>query len=173
MVPFKTTIQKFKAQGEKTGWTYIEIPLAVTEKINPGIKKSYRVKGKLDDYAIKGISILPMGNGMFIMALNASMRKAIRKQKGDILTVQLEKDTAGYKQDEDFLQCLSDEPAAKTFFLSLTKGHQNYFSKWIESAKTAATKSKRIAQAINALAKKWGYPEMLRDITATNKLLKK
>lgn len=173
MILFKTTIQKFKTQGEKTGWTYIEIPLAVSEKINPGIKKSYRVKGKLDDYVIKGVAILPMGNGGFIMALNASMRKAIKKQKGDTLEVQLEIDLTGYKQDEDFLECLSDEPSAKTFFLSLTKGHQNYFSKWIESAKTAETKSKRIANAINALTKKWSYAEMLRDITATNKLFKK
>lgn len=173
MIQFKTTIHKFKQQGEKTGWTYIEIPLVFAEKINPGIKKSYRVKGKLDDYPIKGVAILPMGNGGFIMALNASMRKAIKKQKGDTLEVQLEIDLTGYKQDEDFLECLSDEPSANTFFLSLTKGHQNYFSKWIESAKTTETKSKRIAQAINALAKKWGYPEMLRDIIATNKLLKK
>lgn len=173
MIYFKTVIQKFKEQGEKTGWTYIEIPATIADKINPGIKKSYRVKGRLDNFTIKGIAILPMGNGSFIMALNASMRKTIKKQKGDNIEVYLEKDTTGYVQDNDFLECLADEPAAKSFFDSLTKGHQNYFSKWIESAKTIETKSKRITAAVNALAKKWGYPEMIRDISAKNKLLKK
>ncbi|HVF97457.1 MAG TPA: YdeI/OmpD-associated family protein, partial [Flavisolibacter sp.] len=47
-------------------------------------------------------------------------------------------------------------------FESLTKGHRLYFSKWIESAKTEPTKAKRIAMAVNALAKGWGYPEMMR-----------
>ncbi|MBN8785519.1 MAG: YdeI/OmpD-associated family protein, partial [Terrimonas sp.] len=39
---------------------------------------------------------------------------------------------------------------------------QNYFSKWIESAKTEATRAKRIAMTVSATAKKWGYPEMIR-----------
>jgi uncharacterized protein YdeI (YjbR/CyaY-like superfamily) len=58
--------------------------------------------------------------------------------------------------------CLEDETAAFTAFKALTTGHQIYFSKWIESAKTEATKAKRIAMAVNALEKGWGFPEMLR-----------
>jgi hypothetical protein len=45
----------------------------------------------------------------------------------------------------------------------LPGSHRNYFSKWIDSAKTDATKTKRIAMAVNALSKKWGYPEMMRN----------
>jgi uncharacterized protein YdeI (YjbR/CyaY-like superfamily) len=71
-------------------------------------------------------------------------------------------DTNPVKIDSDFTECLQDDPAALKIFQSLTKGHQHYFSKWIESAKTDGTKAKRIAMAVNALSKGTGFPEMLR-----------
>ena len=162
MVHFKTLIKKFDKQGEKTGWTYIEIMPKQAALINPDVKTSYRVKGKLDNYPIEKIAIMPMGNGSFIMPLNATIRKGIRKQKGAELNVQLELDERQIEIDEDFLACINDEPKALKAFEGLTKGHRNYFSKWIESAKTEQTKAKRIAMAVNALAKGWGYPEMIR-----------
>jgi len=58
--------------------------------------------------------------------------------------------------------CLNDEPKALAYFNTLPKGHQNYFSKWIEAAKTIETKTKRITMAVIALAKQMGYPEMIR-----------
>lgn len=145
MIQFATIIKKFAKQGEKTGWTYIEIPEAIAQQIKPNNKKSFRVKGKLDSFSIKGIALLPMGEGSFIMALNAEMRKGIKKKQGDEIKVQLEEDKKGYELNSEFIDCLKDEPKAYTFFKTLTQGHQNYFSKWIESAKTVETKSKRIA----------------------------
>ena len=32
--------------GEKTGWSYIEIPAAIAQQLKPNYKKSFRVKGK-------------------------------------------------------------------------------------------------------------------------------
>ena len=162
MIKFTTTILKFGKQGEKTGWTYIEIPADLAERLKPGIKKSFRVKGKLDDFEISGTALLPMGGGVFIMALNATMRKGIRKRHGSILKVQLQEDKQSFQFNKDFIECLEDEPGAKKFFQTLTGSHQRYFSKWIDSAKTEPTRVKRITMAVNALAKKWGYSEMLR-----------
>lgn len=163
MIRYTTTIQQFGEQGEKTGWTYIEIPADLAGKLKPGNKKSFRVKGKLDKYAIKGIALLPMGSGRFIMALNKPMRKAIRKNKGAMLKVELEEDSKGYQLNKEFVECLKDEPVAEKFFKKLPRGHQNYFSKWIESAVMETTRVKRIAMAVSALAKEWGYPEMIRN----------
>ena len=39
MVHFITTILKFDKQGEKTGWTYIEIPADIAEQLKPNNKK--------------------------------------------------------------------------------------------------------------------------------------
>jgi uncharacterized protein YdeI (YjbR/CyaY-like superfamily) len=61
------------------------------------------------------------------------------------------------------IACLKDDPPAYSHFKTLTKGHQQYFSKWIESAKTSSTKAKRIVMAVTALAKQQGFPEMLRE----------
>lgn len=94
MIQFTTTISQFAEQGEKTGWTYIVITAAQAGKLMPGNKKSFRVKGKLDEHPIKKVALLPMGDGEFIMPLNATIRKAIRKRKGDKLKVQLEVDKA-------------------------------------------------------------------------------
>jgi hypothetical protein len=162
MFNFTTTILKFGEQGEKTGWTYIELPIDVTQKLKPGNKKSFRVKGKLDEHLIKGVALIPIGDGIFIMPLNEAIRKAIGKRKGAKLSVAIEVDDAPPVLNGEFMDCLADEPKALKTFNSLAKSHQNYFSKWIDSAKTETTKTNRIARAVNALAIGQGYPEMLR-----------
>ena len=68
------------------------------------------------------------------------------------------------------MDCLADEPAAIEFFKTLAGSHQRYFSKWIDSAKTIETKTKRIAWAVTALAKKQGYGEMIRSHSKKNLL---
>ena len=163
MVQYTTTIRKFDKQGEKTGWTYIEIPVDIAEKIKPNNKKSFRVKGKLDNFKISGVALLPMGGGVFIMAINGTMRKGIGKRHGSMLKVQLQVDEKSFEFNKDFIECLKDDSEAKSFFESLPGSHQRYFSKWIDSAKTEPTKVKRIAMAVTALAKKQGYSEMLRS----------
>ena len=162
MVNFKTIVKKFGNQGEKTGWTYIEVPVEIAKKINPGVKKSYRVKGKLDKYLVKSLSLLPMGGGDFIITLNATLRKKTGKRKGDKINVSLELDKDPVRLNPELLDCLEFDPEAKNHFFSLGKSHQNYFSSWIESAKTDQTRTKRIAMAVNALSRKFGFPEMLR-----------
>ncbi len=164
MVQFSAVIKQFHEQGEKTGWTYIEIPSEVAVKLNPGNKKGFRVKGRLDNYSIKSIALLPVGGGDFIMALNATIRKGIKKRKGATLLVQLSVDLEPYKLSQDFMACLEDEPAAIAFFKIQSRSMQNYYSKWIETAKTVHTKTKRIAQAVNALAKKQDFGQMIRSL---------
>ncbi|MFT4018006.1 MAG: YdeI/OmpD-associated family protein [Agriterribacter sp.] len=161
MITFTAILQKFDEHGDKTGWTYIEVPADIAEKLNPGNKKAFRVKGKLDSYAIQGVGLIPMGGGKYLLAVNAAMRKGIKKNKGAMVKVQLAVDKP-YELLKELLDCLADEPPALAFFQSLPQAHQNYFSKWIESAKTEATRAKRIAMTVSATAKKWGYPEMIR-----------
>jgi hypothetical protein len=163
MVKFTTTILQFAEQGEKTGWTYIEIPVDIAQQLKPGNRKSFRVKGKLDKHPIEGISLLPMGGGNFMMTLNAELRKAIGKRRGAQVQVQLmEDDNPNPVTCPELMECLEDDPDALEFFNSLTMGHRNYFMNWINSAKTQPTKDKRIAEAVVAFGKKQGFPEMLR-----------
>jgi len=168
MVKYTTTIKKFGKMGEKTGWTYAEVPADIAEELNPGQKVIYRVKGKLDKFAIKAVALMPMGDGSFILPINAEMRKGIAKKEGAKLELQLSvDDNPNPVSSPEFMECLADEPDAKTFFDTLTKGHQNYFLKWIESAKTPETKAKRIAQSVTGLLRKQDYGTMIRSNKVT------
>jgi hypothetical protein len=163
MVRFKTTILQFKAMGEKTGWSYIKVSAALAQQLKPGNKRSFRVKGKLDAHAISGMALIPMGEGHFILALNAAVRKAIKKEKGASIEVQLEVDAKVLTPPKDLLDCLADEPEALRYFKGLPMSHQNYFGNWIKSAKTAATRTKRIVRVVDAMLKHQNYAEMIRD----------
>src|ERR1700679_1859529 len=162
MISYTTTILRFSEMGEKTGWMYIEIPADVAEQINQGVKKSYRVKGKFDNYKIEKVALLPMGEGVFIIPFNAQMRKATSKKNGATLKVSLELDERTIPINSELLACLADEPKALKYFNSLPKSHQGYFSKWIDTAKTDATKAKRIAESVNGLLKHMDFGAMLR-----------
>ncbi len=148
--------------GEKTGWTYIDVPQKIAQRIYPGNKKPFRIKGSIDGVPVKGMTLMPMGGGDFIMALNADIRKALKKKSGDKVAVEIETDTQAYELNPDFIECLQDDPAAMDFFRSLPGAHQNYYSKWIDSAKTETTRTRRIAQSVTGLSKKMNYAEMLR-----------
>ncbi len=163
MITFTTTIQRFEKKGEKTGWSYIEISVLQAKKLRTETKTSFRVKGKLDGYSLKQTALIPMGDGKFILPINGTMRKETGKKHGDKLKVTLELDESKFIMNADFITCINDDPSASAFFKTLAPGHQRYFSKWIDSAKTTPTKTKRIVMAVNALSRKMGFPEMLRE----------
>ena len=169
MVKFQTLIQKFGKKGEKTGWTYIVVEAKFARQLKPGSKVSFRVKGRLDLYPFAGLALLPMGEGDFILPLNAAIRKAIRKKEGDRLRIEMDPDNRKPVLSADLIKCLKQEPASLAFFKSLPKSHQHYFSKWIESAKTINTKTKRIVMAVTAMAGRQGFGEMLRANRSVNR----
>jgi hypothetical protein len=162
MLIFKTVIAKFEKKGEKTGWSYIEISASQANKLKPGCRTSFRVKGNIDEYVLEKTAVLPVGDGSFILPVNNTIRRAIRKKAGDTVIVSLENDDRKLTLSSDFMKCLKDDKAALDFFRTLPASHQQYFSKWIESAKTASTKAKRITMAVIALGSRQGYPEMIR-----------
>jgi hypothetical protein len=172
MVTFTAMLRKFGAKGEKTGWTYIDVQAAVTEVLNGGQKKAFRVKGRLDTLRIQQVGLVPMGDSAepdetgekapYILAINATMRRGLGKEAGATIQVELERDEAELALSEDLLACLADAPDALAFFETLPRGHQHYFSNWIDSAKTIPTREKRLSQAIAGLSMKLGYGDMIR-----------
>lgn len=160
----KWITEKFGKKGEKTGWTYIAFSPEQIEELGPGTRQSFRVKGTLNGVDLQQVAVLPMGDGHFILPLNADLRRRLGVKTGYEVSGQIEMDKSELRISSDLLECLEDAPEAKAFFDSLLFSHQRYFSQWIESAKTAPTKSKRIAKAISALERKMPFNEMLRDI---------
>lgn len=102
-----------------------------------------------------------MRNGHFMLPINATLRKATGKKAGDKLSVSIEPDRRKLPLSKDLLACLKDDPEAMAFFKSLSRSHQQYFSKWVDDAKTQHTKTKRILTCLTAFGKKMNYTEML------------
>ncbi|MDP9047798.1 MAG: YdeI/OmpD-associated family protein [Bacteroidota bacterium] len=163
MVGFNAMILQFGELGEKTGWSYIEIPADLAQQLKPGNKKSFRVRGMLDGLAVSGMALMPMGEGNFIMALRADIRKALHKNSGAMLKAQLEEDVDfKIEMPEDLKECFDFEPEAFDFYNTLAKSHREYFIKWINESKTSETRAKRIVNTINAMLRKWNYGQMIR-----------
>ncbi len=163
MISFIAPVKKFSKKGEKTGWTYVELPAELSHKLFPGNRKSFRVKGSLDNFEIEQVALIPMGKGSFILPMNSEMRKGTYKKAGDEIYVRIEIDKTPVLLSEELLECLEEEPKALEHFRKLPPSHQKYYSRWIQSAKTFETKSKRIAMAVNALLKGYKYGEMIRE----------
>lgn len=167
MITFRTEIERFHEMGEKTGWTYVFIPFDIANQIKPDCRRSFRVRGHLDQVAIEGLSLVPMGDGNFIIALNAALRKKLRKEKGAVLDLSLAEDsTFKIEMPEDLEICLSDEPHLMQNFLKQPKSHQNYFINWLNTAKTDATRTKRMVKIVSAMDKNWDFGTMMRDRTS-------
>jgi hypothetical protein len=163
MVEYTTIILKFADQGEKTGWTYIEVPADIAQQLKPGNKKTFRVKGMLDLFKFSGAALLPMGDGDFILALNAGLRKGIRKSEGAMLKVSLDVDhDYSIEPPPELMECLNDDPGSLEYYNSLAKSHREYFLKWIDSAKTPSTRETRIVHTVNAMSNRWDYGHMIR-----------
>ena len=164
MHQFQTTILKYGSKGEKTGWRYIVIPKDILAKLKRKDKKSFRIKGFFDDMKIEKVSAVPVGEGEFIVAINGDMRKQLRKNEGAMLSVKFEVDESSGLFSQELMDCLNEDKEALKQFLSQLKSHQNYFHRYIETAKTASTKASRIVNTINAMHRKQNFGEMLRSL---------
>ena len=162
MIKFTTTLEKFAQKGEKTSWTYLVIEEELAQQLNKGVKKSYRVKGFINEVSFAQIAIMPMGDGTFILPLNKEIRKQINCKIGDEVHIKVSLDKEDKPLNAELLACIELEPHAKIYFESLPKSHQRYFSNWVDGAKTAATKEKRLLTIIESLNNKWDYPTMIK-----------
>jgi hypothetical protein len=162
MVTFKAILEQYNNNGEKTGWTYILLPAAIAEKLQPGSRKGFRVKGSLDAHPINGVAVLPVGGGDFIIPVNATMRKGIKKLKGATVVVSLQVDQADIVPSPAFQLCLEEDELALQQFNALSKSHRNYFIKWVDGVKSEEAVAKRIAQALDALSKGMDFVGMMQ-----------
>ncbi|HQQ93011.1 MAG TPA: YdeI/OmpD-associated family protein [Bacteroidia bacterium] len=163
---FNAALQKFSSKAEKTGWTYVEMPFDIERKLKLKSRREFRIKGKIDDVKIERLVCYPMKGEGFIIALNAELRKKLGKREGAIVSVKFVLDKSAALKSQELLDCLETEPEALKQFNSLLLSHQNYFHRYVYTAKGADTRAGRIVNVIHAMYKKMNFGEMVRSLKA-------
>lgn len=160
---FIATLEKFDKKGEKTSWTHIIISETDAQILKPGNKKSFRVCGSLNEVKIAGVAVMPMGGGEFVLPINANIRKKLKLNIGDEVIINIEEDkNFEIKMPEDLQDLLEMEGLLENF-LAQAKSHQNYFIKYIDSAKTTETRVKRLNMTLDAMQRGMDYGGMIRN----------
>ena len=164
MPTFKSIINRFSSKGEKTGWTYVDIPKDIISKLRLPDRKGFRIKGIIDNVKIEKLSTYPTGDGNFIIAINNELKKKLGKKEGAMVSVKFEIDASKAPQSKELIAALKEDKIALEQFRSLTLSHQNYFHRYVVTAKGMDTKAGRIVNVINAMYRKQNFGEMIRSL---------
>ena len=150
-IVYKTCLlERYPGKG---GWTYVSIP-----EIPQDPKAPFGwviVSGYIDDYPLEKVKLMPKGNGQLFLPVNMAIRKQIKKQAGDLVSVKLAPDHTPLKVPEEILECFKTETrAAYENFIALSEGQQKAYLDWIYQARTDQTRADRIAIMLSRILKK-------------------
>lgn len=139
-------LEKFPGKG---GWTYALIPEIPMEKRFPfGWMK---VQGNIDNFQLDNYKLMPFGNGLLFLPVNAKIRKAIKKEAGDYVHIRLFEDERPQGIPDEIMDCLKDAPKALERFLVLADWEQKLYIESILDAKKRDTQVERIVKMIEKL----------------------
>jgi hypothetical protein len=144
MTEFRATVEL----GGKTA-TGIVVPADAVEALGAG--KRPKVHATVNGYTYRS-SVASMG-GRFLLPVSAEVRQHAGVAAGDEVDVRLELDTAPREVavPPDLAAALDTDEEAKRIFGKLAYSHQLRYVLWIEDAKKAETRERRVAQALTRL----------------------
>jgi len=141
----------FRATVELAGRTAtgIRVPAVAVHSLAAGRQPLVRVTIGEHSYP----SRVAVRGGEFKIPVSAENRAAAGVEAGDEVEVSLELDTEPrtVAVPSDLAEALEAAPAALHFFESLSYSRQRWFVLGVEDAKTAETRQRRIANAVEAL----------------------
>jgi len=142
---------KFRAKLQLEGKTAtgIHIPKEVVAGLGAGqrAKVNVTIKG----YTYRS-SVAPY-NGVYMLPVAAEHREAAGIKAGDTVEVELTLDTAPREvtAPADLAAALATNTRAKAYFDGLSYSHKKAYVLWIEEAKRAETREKRVTGAVEML----------------------
>lgn len=125
------------------------VPAEAVESLGNGKRPPVAVT--INGYTYRN-TVAVMG-GEFMVGVAAEHRAAAQISAGQIIDVTLELDTAPREVEvpEDFADALAADPVAKAAFDKMSYSHKRQHVLAIADAKTAETRARRIAKAIEML----------------------
>lgn len=153
-------VYEFDAEIKKQDFidaAYIEFPYDVEKEF--GVKGQVKVYATFDGHEYRG-SLAKMGHSCHILGITQKIRAAIGKNPGDIVHVVLKKDDEPriIEIPEDFKKLFEENRQAMDFFNTLSYTNRKEYVQWINSAKKAKTREKRLNESIKMLLNKVKRP---------------
>ena len=131
--------------------TGVEVPTKVVEGL--GSTKRPLVKVTINGYTYRS-AIAPMG-GTFMLGISDEVRKNAHVAAGDNIDVDVELDTEKREVEvpPELTKALAKDAKAKKYFESLSYSKKNALVAPIANGKTAETRARNVAKAMEALRK--------------------
>jgi hypothetical protein len=131
------------------GWHYIDMPFNALEVY--GKASRIPVNAMIDGLTFR-TTLLPGSDGHYIV-INDTMREATGKGVGDSVTVELDVDDRPREVTVpvDIQQALHKDKKAMELYLALAYSHRKRYIEWVEGAKKAETRARRVERLINEL----------------------
>ena len=145
-----------KLQGEAgSSVAWLDAPFDVQEIF--GTQARVPVRGTINGFAFR-TSLMPMG-GCHGMAVNKTMREGGKCQAGDLVQVQMQRDTEPriVEAPPELKKELAKNKQAQSNWDQLAFTHKKEMAKYMLEAKQEETRKRRLAKVIEVLKKgtKW------------------
>ncbi len=117
-----------------------------------GTKGKIDVKGTIDGFPIQR-TLMPAGDGEHYLIINLATRKAIGKDDGDAVFIEIEPDDT-YKNVEIpdfFLSELEENPIAKHEFDLTSPSNKRWYLAFLTDVKSLETQANRVLKALDML----------------------
>jgi hypothetical protein len=142
---------RFRATVELGGKTATGIRVPEDVVLGLGAGKRVKVQVTIGDYTYRS-TVGPYG-GAYMLPLSAEHRQAAGLAAGDEVDVELELDSAPREVEvpPDLAEALAADAPASAFFAGLSYTHQRWYVLWINDAKKADTRQRRVTRAVEML----------------------
>ncbi len=148
---FEATLLRPAKPGRGTSWAFVRVPRKVSEKLPRRGRTS--VDGSINGHPFQA-TLEPDGELGHWLRIDKALRAAAGVEFGDRLVLKIAPAKAEPEPvlPEDLRKALARSPEAKTIWDATTTLARVDWIHWIESAKQAATRKRRIENACDMLA---------------------
>jgi hypothetical protein len=147
-ITFTAPLEKFSGKG---GWTFVRIPQSFSERL--GMRGMVPVLATVEGHVFER-SLMPIGDGTHMIAMNKSMLKVIGKQLPDDVTVHIavQSQPHAVRIPEELAIAFDLDPDGKELFHALPRSTQRGLVMWLESARTDHTRANRAGEILRRLS---------------------
>jgi hypothetical protein len=141
---------KLESTGGPGAWTILPLPENVSKAL--GSRSTVRVRGTIDGRPFRSTA-MPKGDGTFYLVVNKQMRAAAGVEPGDTVSVELERDDSPRELElpDALADALARSSKAAERWEELPPSAKKQYIDGIASAKTDATRERRVSQAIDRI----------------------